>query len=132
MANKTWKTVWQALRGEEYDYTKGSINKAIVLLAIPMMLEMVMESLFAITDVFFVAKLGQEAVATVGLTESVIMIIESIAIGLSAAATAMVSRRIGEKKPDEASNTAFQSVILCLGFSLVLGSLGWVYAGDVL
>ena len=121
-----------ALRGKEHDYTKGSINTAIVLLAIPMMLEMVMESLFAITDVFFVAKLGQEAVATVGLTESVIMILESIAIGLSTAATALVARRIGEKKPELASNTAFQAVILTLGFSFIFGITGWLAAPQIL
>lgn len=132
MTNKTLKTIWQAIKGEEYDYTTGSVNKAIVLLAIPMMLEMVMESFFAITDVFFVSRLGQEAVATVGLTESVIMIIESLAIGLSAAATAMVSRRIGEKKPKEASNTAYQAVILCLILAIVLGLAGWFFAPQVL
>lgn len=97
-----------------------------------MMLEMIMESFFAITDVFFVAKLGQEAVATVGLTESVIMIIESIAIGLSTAATAMVSRRIGEKKPDEASNTAYQAVMLCAILAFILGITGWLFASDIL
>jgi putative MATE family efflux protein len=130
---KGWRSILSdALRGKEQDYTKGSINTAIVLLAIPMMLEMVMESLFAITDVFFVAKLGQEAVATVGLTESVIMILESIAIGLSTAATALVARRIGEKKPELASNTAFQAVILTLGFSLILGITGWYAGADIL
>lgn len=130
--SNNWKTLWKALKGEDYDYTQGPINKAIILLAIPMMLEMVMESFFAITDVFFVAKLGQEAVATVGLTETVIMIIESIAIGLSAAATAMVARRVGEKKPEEASNTAFQAIVLSLAFSILLGIGGWMYGGSIL
>jgi Na+-driven multidrug efflux pump len=90
--------VRQSLNGEEQDYTQGSIRRAVFLLAIPMILELSLESVFALVDMFFVSKLGQNAIATVGLTESFITIIYSIAIGLSTAATAIVARRVGEKK----------------------------------
>ena len=89
----------EALNSEEKDFTSGSINKALVLLAIPMILEMLMESLFAVVDVFFVAQVGIEAVSTVGLTESVITLVYSVGIGMSMAATAMVARRIGGEEP---------------------------------
>lgn len=87
----------QAMRGGEHDYTKGSIREAIVLLAIPMILELVLESVFAVVDMYFVGKLGSAAIQVVGLTESVVMIIYTVAIGLSTAATAVVARRTGEK-----------------------------------
>lgn len=89
--------IWSAIRGDEHDYTTLSLRKAVVLLAIPMILELCMESVFAVTDIYFVNKLGVHAVSVVGLTESVITLIYSIGIGLSAAATAVVARRIGEK-----------------------------------
>src|SRR5450432_1928729 len=89
----------QALNGKLQDYTSGSIRKAVILLAIPMMLEMCMESVFAVVDIYFVSHLGKHATSTVGLTESVIAIVYSLAIGISMAATAMVARRIGEKDP---------------------------------
>ena len=85
----------RALKGEQQDYTTGSIRKAIFLLAVPMIIEMGMESVFAIVDLFFVGRLGKHAISTVGLTESVITIIYSIAVGMSMAATATVARRIG-------------------------------------
>src|SRR6476659_7974745 len=99
-----WSLIKSSLRGLEYDYTQGSIKTAIVLLAIPMILELSLESVFAVVDMFFVGKLGKNAIQTVGLTESVIAIVYSVAIGLSTAATAMVARRIGEKNPDAASH----------------------------
>src|SRR5690606_29286868 len=87
---------WQALTGTEQNYTSGSINKAIFLLSVPMILEMIMESLFAVVDIYFVSKISVDAVAAVGLTESVLTLIYSVAIGISVGATAMVSRRVGE------------------------------------
>ena len=96
----------QSLRGGEYDYTTGSIRAAILLLAVPMILELSLESVFALVDIFFVSKLGSNAVQTVGLTESVITLVYSLAIGLSTAATAMVARRIGEKNPEAAAHVA--------------------------
>lgn len=129
---KYWEIIRTSLDGSEQSYTTGSINRAIVLLSIPMVLEMVMESLFAIVDVFFVAKIGVDAVATVGLTESVVTIIYSLAMGLSMAATAMVARRVGEGKYDAAAWSAMQAIYLGLIISVALGVLGWVYAEDIL
>lgn len=121
-----------ALKGEETEFTTGSINKAIFLLSVPMILEMVMESLFAVVDVFWVSKVSVDAVATVGLTESVMMIVYSIAIGLSMAATAVVARRIGEKDPKRAADAAFQSIMIAVFFSLIISVIGIVYAEDIL
>lgn len=87
----------EAVKGEQRDYTSGSIRKGVFMLAIPMILEMMMESVFAVVDIFFVGRLGKDAISTVGLTESVLTLVYSIAIGLSMAATAMVARRVGEK-----------------------------------
>lgn len=89
--------VLRALKGDEYDYTQGDLRQAVLLLAIPMILELSLETVFTVVDMFFVGKLGPNAIAAVGLTESLITIVYSVAIGLSTAATAMVSRRIGEK-----------------------------------
>ena len=122
----------RSLRGDEYDYTRGSIRKAIILLAIPMILELSLESVFAVVDMFFVGKLGENAIATVGLTESVAAIVYSIAIGLSAAATAMVARRTGEKNEEEASHAGAQTIILSLLITIVISTIGIVYAADIL
>ena len=122
----------QAVKGVEEDFTNISIKKAIFYLSVPMILEMVMESLFAVVDIFFVGKLGVHAVATVGLTESVLTIIYSIAIGLSMAATAIVARRIGEKKPREASAAAFQAILVCSIFAVAVAVIGVVYAKPML
>jgi putative MATE family efflux protein len=130
--SKVLDTIRASINGEEKQYTSGSIRKAIVLLSIPMILEMVMESLFAIVDVFFVSKVGVNAVTTVGLTESVITIIYSLAWGISMAATAMVSRRIGEKNPEAAANAATQAIILTLIIGITLGIAGVIFAGDIL
>ncbi len=126
------RLVRDSLRGDEYDYTQGSIRRAAVLLAIPMMLEMAMESIFAITDIFFVSQLGADAVATVGLTEAVITILYAIAVGMSLGVTAMVSRRIGEKKPDAAAIVAGQTLWIGLVLSLITGSVGLFFAEDIL
>ena len=121
-----------AIKGTNEDLTTIKISRAIILLSVPMVLEMVMESLFAVVDVFFVAQISTNAVATVGLTESVITIVYSLGIGLSIAATAMVARRIGEKKKKEASHAAVQSIILTLAVSVILSVAGFIYGEDVL
>jgi len=121
-----------AISGKEQDYTKINIRRAIVLLSVPMILEMIMESLFAVVDIFFVGKLGEDAVATVGLTEAVVIIIYSIGVGISMAATAMISRRFGEKDYRTAGSTAFQLLIFGSIISIILGIIGWIYAEDIL
>ena len=121
-----------ALSGKEDDFTSGSIRRAIFLLSVPMVLEMGMESVFAIVDIFFVNKVGTKAVATVGLTESVLMIVYSIAIGLSMATTAIVARRIGEKKPKKAADAAFQGIFLGITLSVLIGVFGFIHADDIL
>lgn len=121
-----------ALDGSEQSYTSGSINRAIFLLSVPMILEMVMESLFAVVDVFFVSKVSTDAVATVGLTESVITLIYSVAIGLGTAATALVARRVGEGNPDQAGKAIGQIILISLALSVVMGALGTYFAGDIL
>jgi putative MATE family efflux protein len=129
---KAIKIIGQAIRGDETDYTKGNINKAIILLAIPMILELSLESVFAVVDMFFVGKLGPSAIATVGLTEAVVTLIYSVAIGLSAAATAMVARRIGEKDHDGANIAAMQSIIISIVVTIVISILGAIYASEIL
>jgi len=121
-----------AIRGTELDYTQGHIGRAVFLLAVPMMLEMVMESVFAVVDMFFVASLGPSAVATVGLTESVMTLVYAIGIGFSMAATAFVARRIGEKRPDEASHAAVQAIIVAVVASLPFMIGGIIFSKDIL
>jgi putative MATE family efflux protein len=122
----------KSLNGEEQDYTSGNIRTAVFLLAIPMILELSLESVFALVDMFFVGKLGHNAIATVGLTESVISLVYSLAIGISTAATAIVARRIGEKNPDAAAHAGAQSLIVSLIGTFVISILGAVYAADIL
>ena len=121
-----------ALSGREQDYTRGRIGRAVLLLAIPMVLEMGMESVFAIVDIFFVARLGADAVASVGLTEAVLTLLYAIAIGLSMGATAMVARRIGEKNPAAANVVAAQTVWVGGVLAIVIGVGGVIYASDIL
>src|SRR5882757_4152420 len=130
--NRIFNIIRTSLNGEQRDYTQGNLSKAIFLLAIPMILEFGLESVFAVVDIFFVSKLGQHAIATVGLTESVISLVYSIAIGLSTAATAVVARRIGEKDPGAASHAAAQSLIISLIATLFISILGVVFAGNIL
>src|ERR1035438_8087897 len=104
-----WISLREAIRGSHQDFTTGNLNRAILLLAVPMVLEMVMESLFAVVDVFWVAHLGADAVATVGFTESLLTLVYAVALGLSMATTATVARRIGEKNPKAAGEVAIQS-----------------------
>ncbi|HWB93043.1 MAG TPA: MATE family efflux transporter, partial [Puia sp.] len=122
----------QALSGQEQDYTSGSIRRAVILLSIPMILEMSMESVFAVVDIFFVGRLGTAAVATVGLTESVLALVYSLAIGLSMAATAMVARRIGEKNEEEASRTGAQAILMSLVVTVVVSLCGALFASRIL
>ena len=124
--------VRQSLNGEMQDYTQGNIRKAVILLAIPMMLEMIMESVFALVDIYFVSHLGKHATSVVGLTESMITIVYSLAIGVSMAATAMVARRIGEKNPDAAARAGMQSIILSLFFTILISIPGFIYAEELL
>ncbi|MCA6438462.1 MAG: MATE family efflux transporter [Sediminibacterium sp.] len=114
------------------DYTTGSMRKAIFMLAVPMILEMCMESVFAVVDIFFVGKLGANATATVGLTESVLTIVYSVAIGISMAATAMVARRVGEKNHEAASEAGVQSLLLAISISIVISLVGLFFASDIL
>ena len=127
-----FKDVAEAVSGTEQDFTEGRLSRAILLLSIPAVLEMVMESIFVIVDIFFVSRLGADAVATVGLTESVLTIIYAISLGLGTATTSMVSRRIGEKNPDEASRAAFQAILTGLTVSLIIGIPGFLFADRLL
>lgn len=122
----------QALRGGEHDYTSGPIGRAIFLLAVPMVIEMAMESVFAVVDVFFVGRLGAAAVATVGLTESLMIVIYTVAFGLSIGATATVARRIGEKDADGAARAAVQVLLLGAGVSAALGIAGAIWTPELL
>jgi putative MATE family efflux protein len=118
-----WTLVKQAVLGTQQDYTEGSLNRAVFLLSVPMILEMVMESVFGVLDVYFVGRLGPDAVASVGLTESFLAIVFAVAIGLSMSVTALVARRIGEKDPEAAAHTAVQAIALG-----VVGSLPFAIA----
>lgn len=128
----TLTVILDAIKGKERDYTAGNINQALFLLAIPMVIEMFMESLFALVDVFFVAQVGVDAVTTIGLTEAVLTLIYSVAIGCSSGATALVARRIGEKDPKAASFTAFQALMVGVTFGVVTGVVGMFFAEDIL
>ena len=133
--SKNFTTLQQALKGDEsFDYTAGSIKKAVILLAIPMVLEMMMESVFALVDLYFVGHLEHSsfAIQTVGLTESVLTIIYSLAIGMSMAATAVVARRIGEKDPVAAAKAGMQAIIIAFAVNSVMSILGVIYAKDIL
>ena len=122
----------EAISGTEQDFTEGRLSRAILLLSIPAVLEMVMESIFVIADIFFVSKLGSDAVATVGLTESLLTIIYAISLGLGTATTSLVSRRIGEKNPDAASKAAVQAILTGITVSAVIGIPGFFYSDNLL
>lgn len=122
----------EAVSGTEQDFTEGKLSKAILLLSIPAVLEMIMESIFVVADIFFVSKLGADAVATVGLTESLVTIVYAVSLGLATATTSMVSRRIGEKNPAKASETAIQAILTGIIVSLMIGIPGSIYSGKLL
>lgn len=124
--------VLKALKGEQHDYTTGSLRRAIFMLAVPMILEMSMESVFAVVDLFFVARLGKHAVSTIGLTESVITLAYSLAIGISMAATAVVARRVGEKNAAGATIACVQTLWLSIFVAIIVSIIGLVWAGDLL
>ena len=131
-ARHAWETVRASVSGAQHDYTSGSIGRALMLLAIPMVLEMGMESVFVLIDIFFVARLGADAVATVGLTESVLTLLYAVAIGLSMGATAHVARRIGEKNVEAARAAAVQVIWIGIALAVLIGVLGATYATDLL
>ena len=122
----------EAVRGSHQDFTAGSLNRAILLLAIPMVLEMVLESLFAVVDVFWVGRLGADAVATVGLTESLLSLVFAVGLGLSLSTTAMVARRIGEKDPAERLWRGRRPFFLGWAFRLPMGIPCFIYGPDLL
>lgn len=133
--SRIYTTLKQAIKGDEsFDYTSGSIKKGVILLAIPMVLEMLMESVFALVDLYFVGHLEQSsyAIQAVGLTESVITIVYSIAIGISMAATAVVARRIGEKDPIAAAKAGMQAIIIAFVINTIISIFGFIYAKDIL
>ena len=127
-----WEALKEAIRGSEADYTKIGMRKAIFLLAVPMILELIMESTFAVVDIYFVGKLGASAVATVGLTETYLFLLYSLAMGLSTAVTATIARRIGEKRKGEAGVSAVQSIILALMASAPFAIAGIFYSKELL
>ena len=127
-----WSAAREAVRGSQRDYTTGSVGRSVLLLAIPMILEMSMESVFVVVDMFFVGRLGPYAQATVALTESLIIVIYAIAIGLSIGVTAMVARRIGERDPAGAATAAAQAIWLGLTFAAVMGVVGAIFAPQLL
>ena len=127
-----WSSLRDAVMGTTQDYTEGSIGRAIVLLAVPMVLEMCMESLFGVVDVFWVAHLGADAITTVGLTETGLMVLFVIALGLSMGATAMVARRIGEKDEAAAGVVAVQAIVVGLLISVTIAVTGYFFAADLL
>ncbi len=132
LLQKIGRDIKEAVAGSEQDFTEGSLRRAIFLLSVPMVLEMMMESLFGIVDVFFVAKLGSDAVATVGLTESLLTIVFAVGIGISMGTTAIVARRVGEKDLDGARSCASQAIILCFLASLPICFAGIFFAPDLL
>jgi len=130
--HKFYHEIKEALSGEERDYTQGTIKRAVFLLSVPMVLEMFMESIFALVDIFFVSKLGADAIATVGLTESVLTILYAMGIGMGSAASALVSRRVGEKRYRKASESAYQAIISMIVLSVAIAIPGIFFAKNIL
>src|SRR5258707_264211 len=131
-SGSVWQSLKDAIRGTEADYTQIGLKRAIFLLAVPMILELVMESTFAVVDIFFVGKLGPSAVATVGLTETYLFLLYSLAMGLATAVTAIIARRVGEKKMEDAGTAAVQSIFLSVLCSIPFAVAGIFFAKDLL
>ena len=127
-----WSDIRESVYGTEQDFTTGRISRAILLLSIPMVLEMVMESVFALVDIFFVSRLGPGAVATVGITESLLTVIYALAVGFSVGTTALISRRIGEKNSEGAAVGAVQAILVGIMMAVVIGVTGAVFSKDFL
>ncbi len=127
-----WSSLREAVMGSSQDFTEGSISRAIILLAVPMVLEMSMESLFGVVDVFWVSRLGADAVATVGLTETALVVVFVIAMGLSMGATALVARRMGEKDERAAGAVAVQAILIGLAVSATTAIFGYFFAPNLL
>ncbi len=132
VSHSLWRELRDAIRGTEADYTKIPLRRAVLLLAVPMVLELVLESTFAVVDIYFVATLGPSAVATVGLTESYLFLLYAVAMGLAMAVTAVIARRIGEGKKEEAAISAVQAIFVALLVALPVAVVGIVYAKDLL
>ena len=130
--NTFWSNIKEAISGSDRDFTSDSIGKALFILSIPMVLEMIMESIFAVVDIYFVSKLGADAVATVGITESAMTIVYAVGMGLSTATTALVARRIGEKNPEKAGIAAFQAIMAGFFVSVLIAIPGIIYAREFL
>lgn len=131
-ADSFWPTLREALHGSRRDFTEGPVGRAILLLAIPMVLEVILESVFAVADIFWVSHLGEAAIATVGLTESMMAIVYTLAAGLSIGATATVARRIGEHNPEGAARAAVQAILMGIGIAVALAVVAVVYAPSLL
>src|SRR5688572_15516828 len=127
-----WSAIREAIRGSHRDYTQGPIGRSILLLAIPMVLEMIMESVFAVVDIFWVSHLGTDAAATVGLTESLMTLIYALAIGLSIGAMAMVARRVGEQNPEGAARAAVQAIAVALLVSILIAVVAAPFAPQLM
>jgi putative MATE family efflux protein len=127
-----WQLLKLAVAGSDQDYTEGSLPRAVFLLSVPMILEMLMESVFGVLDVFWVGRLGADAVAAVGLTESLLALVFAVALGLSMSTTALVARRIGEKNPDEAARTAVQAIAIGIVASLPVALVGLAFSRPLL
>jgi putative MATE family efflux protein len=130
--HRIWCDIKTSMRGSDEDFTEGGLGRAILLLSVPMVLEMVMESVFAVVDIFFVARLGSDAVATVGVTESMLTVIYAVALGLCMGTTAMVARRIGEKQPQDAAVAAVQSFAAGVFISLPVAAIGILFSRELL